>query len=137
MTTPQTSAPPTSAFSPEQLGADLAQFTGTEHYYRHPLARRVVFTDGVKYFADTVGAYWLLDILATELPKHALKHGIIFIDCVVKNGKAALSARTDAGRPNLWERAIDFTDCPEGGWHFYMAGGGPDDAVVIMLPSEY
>lgn len=137
MTTPQTSAAATAAVSPEQLGADLAQFTGTEHYYRHPLSRRVVFTDGVKYFADTVGAYWLLDILATELPKFVLKHGIIFIDCVVKNGNAALSARTDAGKPSLWERAIDFTDLPEADWLFYMVDGGPDDAVVIMLPSEY
>jgi hypothetical protein len=43
------------AFDP----ATLAQFTGTEHYYR--LNRRCLITDGAKYLADEAGAYWLLD----------------------------------------------------------------------------
>lgn len=122
---------------PEQLAADLEQFTGTQNYYRHPLARRVVFTDGIKHFAEAAGAHWLIDILATELPKFVRAHGIIFVTCSVKNGKADLSANADAGTPSLWQRTIDYTDCPEGDWQFYMAGGGPDDAVVILLPSEY
>lgn len=33
--------------------ADLAQFTGTEFWYRHNLARNILFTDGVKYVAET------------------------------------------------------------------------------------
>ena len=44
--------------------ADLRQFTGSEHWYRHGLARNVVFADGAKYVADTAGAYWLLDEIA-------------------------------------------------------------------------
>jgi hypothetical protein len=44
--------------------ADLTQFTGTEHWYRHGLVRHVVYTDGVKYVADTGGAYWLIDEIA-------------------------------------------------------------------------
>jgi hypothetical protein len=41
--------------------ADLAQFTGSEHWYRHGMVRSVLFTDGAKYVADIAGAYWLLD----------------------------------------------------------------------------
>jgi hypothetical protein len=122
---------------PEEFAKDLRQFTGTEHYYRHPLARRVVYTDGVRYFAEAAGAYWLIDILATELPKLAAKHRILFVHCVVKDGNARLYANEDSGKPNLWERAIDFTDCPEGDWSFYMADGGDADNVVILLSSEY
>ena len=44
--------------------ADLQQFTGTDHYYRHSINRHVLFTDGVKYLADKAGAYWLLDEIA-------------------------------------------------------------------------
>src|ERR1700728_3269690 len=44
--------------------ADLDQFTGSEHWYRHALNRNVLFTDGAKHVADEGGAYWLLDSIA-------------------------------------------------------------------------
>jgi hypothetical protein len=45
--------------------SDLAQFTGSEQWYRHGLVRKVLFTDGAKYVADTAGAYWLIDEIAS------------------------------------------------------------------------
>ena len=47
---------------------DLRQFTGSEHWYRHALNRKVLFTDGAKYVADQGGAYWLLDDIALIQP---------------------------------------------------------------------
>jgi hypothetical protein len=47
--------------------ADLAQFTGSERVYRHPINRRVVYTEGAQYVAET-GAYWLLDEIALIQP---------------------------------------------------------------------
>jgi hypothetical protein len=44
--------------------AELAQFTGSENWYRHGINRAVLFTDGAKYVADQAGAYWLLDEIA-------------------------------------------------------------------------
>ena len=44
--------------------ADLIQFTGSEHWYRHAMVRDILYTDGVKYVAETGGAYWLLDEIA-------------------------------------------------------------------------
>lgn len=44
--------------------AELRQFTGSEHWYRHPLNRNVLYTDGGKHVADEGGAYWLLDAIA-------------------------------------------------------------------------
>lgn len=35
----------------------LAQFTGSERFYRHAMVRDVVFTEGIKYVADIVGAH--------------------------------------------------------------------------------
>jgi hypothetical protein len=32
---------------------DLIQFTGSEHWYRHAMVRDVLYTDGVKYVAET------------------------------------------------------------------------------------
>jgi hypothetical protein len=44
--------------------SDLAQFTGTENWYRHGMVRDVLYTDGVRYVAQTAGAYWLIDEIA-------------------------------------------------------------------------
>jgi ParB family chromosome partitioning protein len=46
--------------------ADLNNFTGSEHWYRHGMVRNVLFTDGAKYVADKAGAYWLLDEIAAR-----------------------------------------------------------------------
>ena len=44
--------------------ADLIQFTGSEHWYRHAMVRDILYTDGVKHVAETAGAYWLIDEIA-------------------------------------------------------------------------
>jgi hypothetical protein len=44
--------------------ADLSQFTGSEHWYRHGLNWNVLYTDGAKFVADQGGAHWLLDAIA-------------------------------------------------------------------------
>jgi hypothetical protein len=43
------------------LSNDLAHFTGTERWYRHPLFNNVLFTDGVQHLAQKAGAYWLVE----------------------------------------------------------------------------
>jgi hypothetical protein len=47
---------------------ELAQFTGTDHWYRHGINRRVLLTDGAKYMAERAGAHWLLDEIALIQP---------------------------------------------------------------------
>ena len=42
----------------------LAQFTGSQNFYRHGLVREVLYTEGVEYVVDNAGAYWLLDEIA-------------------------------------------------------------------------
>jgi hypothetical protein len=120
-----------------ELKSELAQFTGTEQYFRHGLVRNVVYTDGVKHFAEKAGAYWLLDILATELPAFVKKHEIIFVTATAKDGKATLEAVRDTGQKTLWTKKIDFTDLPDGEWPLWFAVGGPGGTLVIMIPSEY
>lgn len=119
-----------------QLASELAQFTGSETWHRS-INRTVTFTDGVAHFAEQAGAFWLVDILATELPKFVAAHDIVFVTMKVANHKATISALQDKDCPPLWTKRIGYTDCPEGEWKFYVAPGGPQGTVVIMLPSEY
>lgn len=44
--------------------AALRQFTGTERWFCHPLARAVLYTEGAHYVAEKGAAYWLLDSIA-------------------------------------------------------------------------
>lgn len=44
------------------LKEELDQFIGgAAQWYRHPLNRKALYTDGVKYLAEKAGAYWLVD----------------------------------------------------------------------------
>lgn len=119
-----------------ELRHKLAHYTGSEHYYVHPFTDRVRYTDGVKAFAEYAGAYWLIDILVTqpELYEGMLDHGFIVVDLRVKGYSAVLKATTeteDGTERTLYQRDIEFTDCPEGVWKFYLTGG------YVLLPSEY
>ena len=48
--------------------SDLAQFTGSENWYRHGINRNVLYTEGVQYVAEHGGAHWLLDEIAITQP---------------------------------------------------------------------
>ena len=47
------------------LKSTLAQFNGTEDYYR--IYPKVVLTDCTKYHADRAESYWLMDLYASHL----------------------------------------------------------------------
>lgn len=115
---------------PQQLRQDLDQFTGTEFWHRHPLNRECLYTDGVEFWAEQVGGYWLLDILATEFFELQHKAGFLSITLKVKDGRADLVIE-DGDYHKLALKPIDFTDCPEGDWEFFMTDN------VILLRSEY
>ena len=74
--------------------SELAQFTGSESWYRHGINRAVRFTDGAKYVADQAGAYWLLDEIAIIQPH---------------------DARLRAEEFQVWKLAVNADPVPSGG----------------------
>jgi|tagenome__1003787_1003787.scaffolds.fasta_scaffold19590013_1 hypothetical protein len=81
--------------------ADLSQFTGTETWYRHPLVRHVLYTEGVQYVAETGGAYWLVDEIAfTQLgePHVAAEDFQVWRLTVNPDKTAALACEDGNGR---------------------------------------
>ena len=52
---------------PTQLQAHLAQFTGSETFTRHGLARSLLMTEGVAFLAQHAQAHWLTDAIASYL----------------------------------------------------------------------
>ncbi len=45
----------------EELLTDLAHFSGTTQWYKHPLYPKFVYTDGIHYLAIHAECYWLLE----------------------------------------------------------------------------
>lgn len=112
------------------LTSDLAQFTGTEQYHFNPLYPKLKYTDGVKFFAQKAGAYWFLDIVGTELHPHSSKHPFMSINLIVEDSAASIEA-DDGNGGWLYDRFVEFTDCPAGKYRFFLIDG------VFMLTSEY
>jgi hypothetical protein len=112
---------------------DLMQFTGTEQWYRHAINRKVLFTDGAKYVADTAGAYWLLDeiALAQRYDKRVAAEEFQVWKLAVRLDHTATLTCDDGNGHIVYKKEIEFTDFPLDEITFYFANS------VIYLPSEH
>jgi hypothetical protein len=112
--------------------ADLANFTGSENWYRHWLGK-VLYTDGVKYVADQAGAYWLIDEIAinqTRLKIKAEEFQVWTLKVDLEKHKGVLTC--DDGNGNVvFSKKIEYTDFPLSKITLYCTDG------TILLPSEY
>lgn len=98
----------------KQLELNLEGFIGTESYHRiFPF--KTVFTDGVKYFAENAGAFWLLTDINLFLHKSELsKQDFLCIKLVVGENRKADLIFDDGNENVLFKRHYRFTDCPAG-----------------------
>ena len=111
----------------------LGQFTGSEHWYRHGINRKVLFTDGAKYVADHGGAYWLLDEIALIQPYDVRVTAEEFQAWTLKVRPDTTATLTcDDGNGNIvFSKEIEFTDFPLPEITLWFANN------TIFLPSEY
>lgn len=112
--------------------SDLIQFTGSETWYRHAMVRDVLYTDGVKYVAETASAYWLIDEIAFAKRFDKLLAAEEFQCWTLKvnsDHTATLTCEDGDGRA-VFTKAIKYTDFPLEEISFYFTNN------VILLPSE-
>ena len=114
------------------LKSDLLQFTGTEQWYRHSIARNVLYTDGARHVAEAGGAYWLLDEIAFAQAKpKVMAEEFQLWRLRVKSDRSALLTCEDGNARSVFAKLIGYTDFPLENIVFYFIGN------VILLPSEY
>src|ERR1700683_2400535 len=101
--------------------ADLRQFTGSEHWYRHAINRNVLFTDGAKYVADEGGAYWLLDIIALSqrCEKTVAAASFQLWKLAVRADNTATLTCEDGDCKRIYTQELEFTDFPLNEITFY------------------
>lgn len=112
--------------------SDLANFTGSENWYRHWLGK-VLFTDGTKYVADQAGAYWLVDEVAINQTRpnvRAEEFQVWVLKVDLENRKGVLTCEDGDGNI-VFTKKIEFTDFPLSEIRLYCTDN------TILLPSEY
>ena len=113
--------------------AELGQFTGTEYWYRHWAVRSILYTDGVKYVADTAGAYWLLDeiVFAQKGNKQVAAETFQLWKLNLRPDHTATLICEDGNGNVVFTKQLEYTDFPLDEIKFYFTNN------VILLPSEY
>jgi hypothetical protein len=103
------------------LLTELRHYTATENYYFHPMYPFLKYTDGFRYFIQNAGkgAYWLLDIIATEPTIRKQAEEFACIKLTVRDNAAVLRVDDGNGTKPVYERVIEYTDCPPGEYRFY------------------
>jgi hypothetical protein len=122
----------------DELESRLAWFTGTTQWFQHPLVRAMTYTEGVRFFAregGEQGAYWFVDLVATEFFPLLRKEAFLSIRLLVarpsETERKALIEVDNGNGKVLKRREIEYTDLQPGEWKFYLTDN------VLLLPSEY
>ncbi len=112
---------------------DLKQFTGSESFYRHAINRRVVYTEGAQFVAETGGAYWLLDEIAIIQPYDARVAAEEFQvwKLAVRSDRTATLTCEDGNDNVVFTKEIEFTDFPLDEITLWFANN------TIYLPGEH
>ena len=117
--------------APTFTRADLQQFTGSEHWYRHAFVRDVLFTDGAKFVADRAGAYWLLDEIAfAQRSTRVGREEFQVWKLAVNPDHTARLTCEDGNGNTVKAKRIPYTDFPLEGIELFYTN------KTILLPSE-
>lgn len=118
--------------NPEELQAELRQFTGTTQYYR--IDSKTLLTDGAYYLCTQTGAFWLMAVFSSYLLELKLDDWFTVLKLNVVGNKTTVTI--DDGNGNfLATQEIDGSDFPLPSITLYGCWDG--EYWVLMLPSEY
>ena len=118
--------------SPTLRASDLAQFTGSECWYRHPLYPSISYTDGAQYVAEAGGAYWLLDAIVSHQHDPRVRNEPFQVWTLrVAQDRSAMLTCEDGDGAAVASQAVAFTDFPLSEITLWLQN------EVIFLPSEY
>lgn len=110
------------------------------HYWHW--TRRITYTEGVRHIAQTAGAYWLIDAVAShqhdpKAKREEFQHWIL----EVRPDRTATLSMNDGNDPKkpLIVQQLEFCDYPEDRCELYLIQqpGGPGTVPLLLQPCEY
>ena len=120
------------------LRNELAQFTGSSTFTRHRLLPRMILTEGVSWLADTAGAHWCTDVIASyqhEPQVHGEHFQVWRLEVDVGTRAATVMMTNGNSDTALVQQRISYTDFCLDEITLWLITQG--EHVVLMLPSEY
>ena len=135
----------TTVLTTEKVEEIMNSSTGTEKYYRPFFFNTMVYTDGVRIFAEQCQAYWVIDLVNSYMKKIQNNHRrtgewMYFIQLKVKDSKASVRIyrEVDEKKKTVARQDIPYTDLPNVELKFYLQLAQEEPAVFCMMtPSEY
>ncbi len=111
----------------------LRNFTGTESWFRHPLFRKFLYTEGVQFLAENAVSYWLLDMIFGFQYEEAAIRAEPFQtwDLTVNENKTAILQCGDGNGNIVFTHTLNYTDFPLPKIRLYFTDN------VLLLPSEW
>jgi hypothetical protein len=116
-----------------QLQQQLAQFTGTESFYK--ILPMFVVTDGVKYLMEAANCYWLAQLYGLHLVGIDFNEEPFTVLKLTRKKQGAIVRIEDGNGGLLIEQKIDYTDLVLDSVTLYACWA--DKHWVCMLTSEY
>ena len=120
-----------------EIKTSLQMFTGTEQWHKWSmLFPRYYLTDGARYVAEKLGAYWLMDAIASwQLKPRVRAEYFQTWTLTLTTGKEARLVCDDGNGNQLAVQIIPYTDFPLPTQRLYYINDG--ERSTILLPSEY
>lgn len=129
----------------EKLKEALNNFTGSQLFYRNPLNRRVIYTEGVRFLAVKAEAFWLIDAITSyfgspdmtqAMAEDERLSGLQFWRLIVDDtGSGQLTMRADTDVEPAIQQDIPFTDFPLDEIEIWAGFNG--EGWTLYLPSEH
>ena len=135
----------TTVLTTEKVEEIMNSSTGTEKYYRPFLFNTMVYTDGVRTFAEQCQAYWVIDLVNSYMKKIQNNHRrtsewMYFIQLKVKDSKASVRIyrEVEEKKKTVARQDIYYTDLPNVELKFYLQLAQEEPTIFCMMtPSEY
>jgi hypothetical protein len=149
--TKKTTDKPTDAEKQAKIEEYIANTHGTQDLHKQAFTGgRFVYTDGLEFIAETAGAYWLIDAIASHAAKRRLMADPMLRDFQIwvlkvnqETREAVLTCKAGTGCRAAVRQVIPYTDFPMAEIKFYVERGGHHDAagnivshLCLMLPEE-
>lgn len=110
--------------------SQLKNFIGSENIYKNTLG--LLYTDGLKYIADSCGAYWLIDLVESYQKEVSEMCPFQLWTIKVNPDKSAVvTLQDDSNCPIVVQQDIPYTDFPIKELKLYCCNN------TLLLPSEY
>ena len=134
----------TTVLTTEDVEKIMQSSIGTEKYYKPIFFNGMVYTDGVKAFAEHCQAYWVIDFVNSYMTKVLNNHKrteewIYFIQLKVKDSEATLKVyrEVEEKKKTVFKQDIPYTDLPDVDIKFYLQLAQEEPTVFcLMCPSE-